>query len=151
MVDLSFTSRAEHFVPLALLRHFADQSSSEPPSGVEYIEGNGVKAIKGLHISWPDSTQSINVLLTAMDLVTRGRLSVQRVDEKAWDAITLLAERGGWEEWNLKPNKKGGAAPKPKATTSKKSEPKPKPKRKTEEESDDEAPPPKRRSTRSKT
>lgn len=33
-----------------------------------------------------------------MALVNRGRLSVQRVERPAWDAITLLAERGGWEE-----------------------------------------------------
>jgi hypothetical protein len=41
-----------------------------------------------------------------MDLVTRGRLSVQRVGEDAWAAIELMAENGGWEELNLKPKKK---------------------------------------------
>ena len=40
-----------------------------------------------------------------MDLVTRGRLSVQRVDEKAWEAITLLAAKGGWDDLDLKPKK----------------------------------------------
>ena len=33
-----------------------------------------------------------------MPLVDRGRLSVQRVDEDAWNAISSLAERGGWDE-----------------------------------------------------
>jgi hypothetical protein len=42
-----------------------------------------------------------------MDLVTRGRLSVQRVGEDAWAAIVLMAENGGWEELNMKPKKKG--------------------------------------------
>ena len=42
-----------------------------------------------------------------MDLVTRGRLSVQRVGEDAWAAIELMAENGGWEELNVKPKKKG--------------------------------------------
>ena len=42
-----------------------------------------------------------------MDLVTRGRLSVQRVGEDAWAAIELLAENGGWEELDVKPKKKG--------------------------------------------
>lgn len=42
-----------------------------------------------------------------MDLVTRGRLSVQRVEEGAWLAINQLAEKGGWEELDLKPSKKG--------------------------------------------
>jgi hypothetical protein len=36
-----------------------------------------------------------------MALVRRGRLSVQRVDKDAWDALVLLAERGGWEELNF--------------------------------------------------
>ena len=42
-----------------------------------------------------------------MDLVTRGRLSVQRVGEDAWAAIELMVENGGWEELNVKPKKKG--------------------------------------------
>jgi hypothetical protein len=42
-----------------------------------------------------------------MDLVTRGRLSVQRVGEDAWAAIELMAENGGWEELDMKPKKKG--------------------------------------------
>lgn len=38
-----------------------------------------------------------------MDLVTRGRLSVQRVGEDAWKAIEQLAEKGGWEDMDLRP------------------------------------------------
>jgi len=41
-----------------------------------------------------------------MDLVTRGRLSVQRVEAKAWDAICLLAQNGGWDDIDLKSRKK---------------------------------------------
>jgi hypothetical protein len=49
-----------------------------------------------------------------MALVSRGRLSVQRVDKEAWDTLVLLAERGGWEELNFgkgkaKPNTAKGA------------------------------------------
>jgi hypothetical protein len=33
-----------------------------------------------------------------MDLVRRGRLSVQRVQLGAWDVIEQLAEMGGWSE-----------------------------------------------------
>ncbi|KAF9000202.1 PUA-like domain-containing protein [Cyathus striatus] len=103
MVDLKFSTRAKHFVPLALLRLIAD--SSEPPDEVEYIGSEGVQAIK------------------SMDLVTRGRLSVQRVQEKAWDVMWELAERGGWEEVDLKAKGKktagGKAAAKPKAPSKK--------------------------------
>ena len=42
-----------------------------------------------------------------MDLIIRGRLSVQRVGEDAWAAIELMAENGGWEELDMKPKKKG--------------------------------------------
>lgn len=47
-----------------------------------------------------------------MDLVTRGRLSVQRVEEQAWNAVVKLAETGGWEELDLTAKKKSGAGPK---------------------------------------
>lgn len=33
-----------------------------------------------------------------MALVNRGRLSVQRVEEDAWDTVSMLAEKGGWGE-----------------------------------------------------
>jgi hypothetical protein len=41
-----------------------------------------------------------------MDLVRRGRLSVQRVTRDAWDVVVLLAENGGWAELDLKPKKR---------------------------------------------
>ncbi|KAG6861948.1 hypothetical protein C0995_009132 [Termitomyces sp. Mi166 len=99
MVDLTFISRATHFVPLALLRFLSD-SNTLPPE-VDYIREDGLKALK------------------AMDLVGRGRLSVQRVEESAWNAIIALAEKGGWEELDLKakgkrPAKSPAAKPKPK-------------------------------------
>lgn len=42
-----------------------------------------------------------------MDLVHRGRLSVQRVEPEAWDAIEQLAEKGGWSEGVGKGTKRG--------------------------------------------
>ncbi|PPQ69899.1 hypothetical protein CVT26_014162 [Gymnopilus dilepis] len=118
MVDLTFDSRAQHFVPLALLKKIADSSPSSIPHEVSYLGEEGAKAIKG------------------MDLVTRGRLSVQRVEKGAWLAINQLAEKGGWEEVDLKPTKKGKAkksdadAAPPKSKRSAK--------RKTKDPSDDE-------------
>ncbi|KAJ7033676.1 DUF55-domain-containing protein [Mycena alexandri] len=88
MVDLTFGSRTQHFVPLALLRFIADSPSVSPPAGLEYLGDDGVAAIKG------------------MDLVTRGRLSVQRVSEAAWTAVQKLANTGGWDELDLSPKKK---------------------------------------------
>ncbi|RPD81319.1 DUF55-domain-containing protein [Lentinus tigrinus ALCF2SS1-7] len=78
MVDVTFVSRAKHFVPLSLLRTIA--SSTDVPEDVSYIGEDGAQAIKG------------------MALVTRGRLSVQRVEGETWRVIEQLAERGGWDE-----------------------------------------------------
>ncbi|KAJ7065006.1 PUA-like domain-containing protein [Mycena amicta] len=94
MVELAFVARAKHFVPLALLRFIADSTSSTPPTELEYIGEAGVAAIKN------------------MDLVTRGRLSVQRVTEAAWTAIEQLASNGGWDDIDLSPPKKKAAAKK---------------------------------------
>ncbi|KAJ3921919.1 DUF55-domain-containing protein [Lentinula edodes] len=82
MVDLTFKSRAKHFVSLALLKHISEHAS-ELPEELAYIGSEGAKAIK------------------SMDLINRGRLSVQRVQKPAWDVIELLAERGGWDESKL--------------------------------------------------
>ncbi|KAJ7269881.1 DUF55-domain-containing protein [Mycena rebaudengoi] len=109
MVDLTFQSRAAHFVPLALLRFIADSPATSPPAGLEYLEDSGIAAIKG------------------MDLVTRGRLSVQRVSEAAWNAVQLLAATGGWDSLDLNPKKKApvkksaenAVAPRPRAAKAK--------------------------------
>ena len=40
-----------------------------------------------------------------MALLNRGRLSVQRVEQVAWDAIQTMAEKGGWDEEQTKKTK----------------------------------------------
>ena len=47
MVDLTFTSRAKHFIPLALLRYIADLNPQVLPKELAYLGDHGVKAIKG--------------------------------------------------------------------------------------------------------
>jgi hypothetical protein len=47
MVDAEFVCRAQHFVPLSLLRYITDLPSSEPPEGIGYVGTDGVKAIQG--------------------------------------------------------------------------------------------------------
>ncbi|KAG7447682.1 DUF55-domain-containing protein [Guyanagaster necrorhizus] len=88
MVDLKFTARAQHFVPLSFLRYIGAQSIESVPENVRYISQSDAEAIR------------------SMDLITRGRLSIQRVGEKAWDAIKLLSEKGGWEDLNIKSEQK---------------------------------------------
>ncbi|KAJ3559905.1 hypothetical protein NM688_g55 [Phlebia brevispora] len=85
MVDVRFKSRAKHFVSLALLRRIA--ASSEPPTDVAYIGEDGFRAVED------------------MALINRGRLSVQRVEETAWNAINSLADEGGWDEGSDKGRK----------------------------------------------
>jgi hypothetical protein len=45
MVDLTFTSRAKHFIPLALLRYISDLNPL--PKELAYLGDHGIKAIKG--------------------------------------------------------------------------------------------------------
>ena len=80
MVDVTFKSRAKQFVSLALMKRIAALSTSDPPEDLAYIGKDGVEAIKN------------------MALIKRGRLSVQPVEEDAWTAIHLLADKGGWDE-----------------------------------------------------
>ncbi|TRM67495.1 PUA-like domain-containing protein [Schizophyllum amplum] len=79
MPDVTFVARAKHLVPLALLRNIASSGDADA-AGVPYIGLEGVEAIKG------------------MALITRGRLSVQRVEEDTWRIMRDLAEKGGWDE-----------------------------------------------------
>ncbi|KAF9527968.1 PUA-like domain-containing protein [Crepidotus variabilis] len=88
MVDLTFSSRAQNFIPLALLRLIADRPNSDLPEEISYIGEKGASAIK------------------SMDLIRKGRLSVQRVSREAWDTIAQMAETGGWTDLDLKPKKK---------------------------------------------
>ncbi len=120
MVDLKFNARAKHFIPLALLRHIADAASDQPPEGLGYIGEDGLKAIKGMLTSCADIFSKLTDPHSAMHLVSRGRLSVQRVEAEAWEAIHLLANNGGWEELDLKPrNKSTKPAAKAKPSVSK--------------------------------
>lgn len=47
MVDLTFKSRAQHFVPLALFKKIAALPTDEPPEDIAYIGEDGVRAVKG--------------------------------------------------------------------------------------------------------
>jgi hypothetical protein len=89
MVDVKFASRLPHPPSLALVKYLAGLSSSSPPEEVDYIGQNGLNAIK------------------SMQLVNRGRLSVQVVEEAAYDAVVQLGTKGGWESLVVKSKGKG--------------------------------------------
>ena len=40
-----------------------------------------------------------------MPLITRGRLSVQRVPEKCWNVIQMMADKGGWDNMSFEKKK----------------------------------------------
>lgn len=80
MVSLKLSHRLTHFISLALLKHLSSLSLSPSPSpSISYLTPTHLKAIN------------------QMQLLTRGRLSVQAVEETVWDAVNLMGERGGWE------------------------------------------------------
>jgi protein phosphatase 4 regulatory subunit 3 len=96
MVDVKFISRATHFVPYPLLREIAAGRVTQS-AGIEYIDEEGMREIKGNFMGW-SWLELFNVIHTDMDLVHRGRLSVQRVQPGAWNAVEQLAAQGGWSE-----------------------------------------------------
>lgn len=50
MIDLTFSSRAKHFIPLALFRFIANYSSlADLPEELAYIGAEGLKAIKSIY------------------------------------------------------------------------------------------------------
>jgi hypothetical protein len=93
-----------------------------------------------------------------MALLNRGRLSVQRVEQVAWDAIQTMADQGGWSEGqgrkarNQKKqaleDKEDGVEPSSKGPVRVKGNPR---KRKAQQAEEDEGSKPVRRSTRTKT
>ncbi|KAF9516777.1 hypothetical protein BS47DRAFT_603558 [Hydnum rufescens UP504] len=75
MVDVKLMKRADHFVPLWVLKGIA---AGEVDLG--YLTEEQVKEIG------------------EMTLLRRGRLSVQAVSERAYDTVVQMSERGGWTE-----------------------------------------------------
>lgn len=109
MVDVKFISRAAHFVPYPLLREIAAGRVTQS-AGIEYIGEEGLSAIKGNSMSPNRLKLGCSYWHTDMDLVHRGRLSVQRVEPAAWDVVEQLAEKGGWSEemWKGTKRRVGG-------------------------------------------
>ena len=93
-----------------------------------------------------------------MALLNRGRLSVQRVEKAAWDAIKTMADQGGWSEGQGKKvrgrkkqapeDKEDGAEPSSEEPVRAKGNPR---KRKAQQAEVDEDSKPVRRSARTKT
>jgi hypothetical protein len=106
MVDAKFVSRARHFVPLSLLRYLADIPSAIPPEAVSYVGEDGINAIKGMCFGVLHCVAGGLILhLKAMPLITRGRLSVQRVSAKCWDVMQTMADQGGWDNMSFEKKK----------------------------------------------
>lgn len=91
MVDVKLDRKLPRLVPLALLQDVRNKG----PAAAE------IKALPNGYLC-PEHIKAIS----DMQLLNRGRLSVQRVEPLAYEAIVLLAERGGWEAWPGKWNTK---------------------------------------------
>ncbi|PWN90477.1 DUF55-domain-containing protein [Acaromyces ingoldii] len=87
MVDVKLDRRLPNLVPLALLQHLAAAKAAE--QDLEYLDKQDIEAI------------------SKMQLLNRGRLSVQSVEQRAYEAILRLGDKGGWTDWPGKWNPKG--------------------------------------------
>ena len=157
MVDVQFKSRAKHFVPLSVLKSIATATPGADAPG--YLTSEDIDAIKG-HFTYTQSKLMTYRLYarSGMALINRGRLSVQRVEQAAWDAIQKMADKGGWSERQTKKtgsqkkqtvgDSEGGAETSSKEPVKPKGNPR---KRKTQQAEEDEGSVPVRRSTRTRT
>jgi hypothetical protein len=96
MVDVRFTRRLQHFVPLALLQYIGAIISTDASNGSQ-LEDADTKEGSGSMV--PDFvTLEGKLAIAGMQLLNRGRLSVQYVDQMAFDMIVQLGERGhAWD------------------------------------------------------
>ncbi|KAG8999086.1 hypothetical protein FRB93_013356 [Tulasnella sp. JGI-2019a] len=112
MVDLQFKARLPNFVSLAFLRYLEtcthDNLETIASSvGVQNLDASKVVDPQGLSYLSEAELQAIK----DMPLLSQGRLSVQRVGETAFNAISKLGQFGGWEGLSFnKPKPKGASA-----------------------------------------
>ncbi|KAB8336863.1 hypothetical protein FH972_021171 [Carpinus fangiana] len=82
LVDVEFVKRLPKLVPLGLLQKLGSNDlDGKQREQISYLSKKHLEAIK------------------AMALLNRGRLSVQPVTDEAYEAVRLLGEKGGWEDW----------------------------------------------------
>ncbi|GAA5965832.1 hypothetical protein JCM8115_003019 [Rhodotorula mucilaginosa] len=99
MVDVEFVSKFAHPVPLALLQLLGSlattTSTTSSPSSSSTSTSN-LPASLSSYLT-PSHLEAIH----SSALLSRGRLSVQPVSDEFWNAVNLLGEKGGWDEWDL--------------------------------------------------
>jgi len=97
-------------VPLAFLQHIGATVSVDAPNNPQ-IEDNNAEESSGSMI--PDYlTHEERRAIAGMQLLNRGRLSVQFVEQMAFDAIVQMGERGHiWDASKVKHTKKSEGRP----------------------------------------
>ncbi|GJN93411.1 hypothetical protein Rhopal_006466-T1 [Rhodotorula paludigena] len=90
MVDVEFLAKFEHLVPLSLLQHLASLAPSSSST---------TSSTPALPASLAYLTPSHLSAIASSALIRRGRLSVQPVEREFFEAVKLLGERSGWEDW----------------------------------------------------
>lgn len=105
MVDIRFIRRLPHMVPLGFLQHIAALPPSSPSA--ETTSGTESDSVVPSFVT-PAAAGDI----AAMQLLSRGRLSVQAVEQAAYDIIVRLGDDG--HGWDPSQKKKPKAAPKAK-------------------------------------
>lgn len=101
LVDVEFVEKLDTLVPLGLLQKIAGKGADNKPltkaerNDVDYLSDAELEAIKG------------------MALLNRGRLSVQPVEQRAYNAILALSRNRGWDHWPGKWNPRAAASAKP--------------------------------------
>ncbi|KAG8928516.1 hypothetical protein FRC02_006818 [Tulasnella sp. 418] len=104
MVDLKFTRRLPHLVPLVLLKHIATCSHSDLSQiRASSPSPDSSSSAEGLSYLTEEDLTSIKT----MQVLYRSRLSVQDVTEPAFNAVIKLGDTGGWEGFRFPKPPKG--------------------------------------------
>ena len=107
MVDVAYRSHVKHPVTLSLLKSIA--TAQNLPSCVEYIGQDGFKGIRDMALVNRGRLSEFQAMIRnqpVVHVVLSPVTGVQPVETAAYDAILLLAERGGFEELEPKKTRK---------------------------------------------
>lgn len=101
MVDVRFTRRLSYFVPLALLQHIGTTVSTDISNGSQLVDEVTEESSESVVPDYVSHEEKLAI--AGMQLLNRGRLSVQYVDQMAFDAIVQVGEKGhSWDASKVK-------------------------------------------------
>ena len=107
MVDVKLDRRLPNLVPLALLQHLAAAKAAE--QDLEYLDKQDIEAISKMQLLNRGRLSVQVCLISLYQRVLSGQTLrakhmgylLQSVEQRAYEAILRLSDKGGWTDWCL--------------------------------------------------